>query len=166
MYIWKFSVHILLKPSLKDYEHHLASMWNKCNCVVVWTFFGVALLWDWNENWPFPVLWPPLSFPYLLAYECSTFTASFFKIWNSSAGISSPPLGLFIVMLPKAHFTSQSRMPGSGWVIKPSWLSEFSWFFFLEKYKWPPISPELHICFYLAVMFKNNWTIYRSLTFI
>jgi len=25
--IWKFSVHVLLKPSLKDFEHYLASMW-------------------------------------------------------------------------------------------------------------------------------------------
>ena len=33
-----------------------------------WTLFGIALLWDWNENWPFPVLWPLLSFPNLLAY--------------------------------------------------------------------------------------------------
>ena len=24
--IWKFSVHILLKPSLEDFEHYLASM--------------------------------------------------------------------------------------------------------------------------------------------
>jgi len=31
-------------------------------------FFGIAFLWDWNENWPFPVLWPLLSFPNLLAY--------------------------------------------------------------------------------------------------
>ena len=30
-------------------------------------FFGIAFLWDWNENWPFPVLWPLLSFPDLLA---------------------------------------------------------------------------------------------------
>ena len=36
--------------------------------VWIWTFFGIALLWDWNENWPFPVLWPLLSFPNLLAY--------------------------------------------------------------------------------------------------
>ena len=28
LYIWKFLVHILLKPSLKDTEHYLASMWN------------------------------------------------------------------------------------------------------------------------------------------
>ena len=52
--IWKFSVHILLKPSLKDFEHNLTSMWNECNCMVLWTFFGIALLWDWNEN-TFPV---------------------------------------------------------------------------------------------------------------
>ena len=26
LYIWRFSVHILLKPSLKDFEHNLTSM--------------------------------------------------------------------------------------------------------------------------------------------
>ena len=31
--IWKFSVHVLLKPSLKDFQLYLASMWNECNCV-------------------------------------------------------------------------------------------------------------------------------------
>ena len=55
--IWKFSVHVLLKPIVKDFEHFLASMWNKSNCAVVWTFFGITLLWDWNENWHFPILW-------------------------------------------------------------------------------------------------------------
>ena len=65
--IWKFLVHILLRPSLKDFEHYFAIMWIECNCAVVWTFFGIALLWEWNENWPFPNLWPLLSFPNLLA---------------------------------------------------------------------------------------------------
>ena len=50
LYIWKFSVHELLKPSLKDFEHYLASIWNEQSCMVVWTFFGIAFLWDWNEN--------------------------------------------------------------------------------------------------------------------
>ena len=59
---WKFSVHILLKPILKDFEHYLSNIWNECNCVVLWTFFGIDFLWDWNVNWPFPVLWPLLSF--------------------------------------------------------------------------------------------------------
>ena len=68
LYIWKFSVHILLKPSLKDFEYYLASMGNEYNCMVVCTFFGIALLWDWNENGPFPVLWSLLSFPNVLAY--------------------------------------------------------------------------------------------------
>ena len=54
-YIWKFSVHILLKPSMKKTEYNLTSMWNECYCRVVWTLFGIALLWDWNEKWPFPV---------------------------------------------------------------------------------------------------------------
>ena len=66
--IWKFSVHILLKPSLENFEHYFASMWDECNYAVVWTFFGIAFLWDWNENWPFSALWPLLSFPNWLAY--------------------------------------------------------------------------------------------------
>ena len=66
--IWKFSVYVLLKPSLENFEHYLASVWDECNCVVVWTFFGIVFLWEWSENWPFPVLWPLLSFPNLLAY--------------------------------------------------------------------------------------------------
>ena len=66
--IWKFLVHVLLKHSLKDFEHYLASMWNECNWTVFWTFFGIALLWDWNEIWPFPVLWPLLRVLKLLAY--------------------------------------------------------------------------------------------------
>ena len=89
--IWKFMVHVLLKPDLEDFEHYLASMWDECNCAVVWTFFGIAFLWDWNENWPFPVLWPLLSFPNLLAYWVKHFH-SIIKIWNSSTGIPSPPL--------------------------------------------------------------------------
>ena len=44
LYTWKFSVHVLLKPSLKDFERHVASMWNERNCMVVWTFFSIALL--------------------------------------------------------------------------------------------------------------------------
>ena len=82
LYIWKFSVHVLLIPSLKDFEHYLASMWHEHNCVVVWTFFVIAFLWDWNENWPFPVLWAMLSFPNLLAYWLQHFAASF-RIWNN-----------------------------------------------------------------------------------
>ena len=66
--IWNFSVRILLKPSLEDFEHYLASMWNEFTCVIVLTFFGIAFIWDWNENWPLPVLWPLLSFPNLLVY--------------------------------------------------------------------------------------------------
>ena len=66
--IWKFMFHILLKPGLENFEHHFTSMWDECNCVIVWAFLGIALLWDWNENWPFPVLRPLLSFPKLLAY--------------------------------------------------------------------------------------------------
>ena len=62
LYIWKFSVHVLLKSSLEDFEHYLATMWKEFHCTVVWTVYGIDL-WDCNETWPVLVLWPLLSFP-------------------------------------------------------------------------------------------------------
>ena len=56
--IWKFTVHILLKTGLENFERYITSVWDECNCAIVWAFFSIAFLWDWNENWPFPVLWP------------------------------------------------------------------------------------------------------------
>ena len=77
--IWKFMVHVLLKPGLETFEHYFATLWDECNCVVVWKFFGITFLWDWNENffqpcghcWVFQICWH---------VECSTFTASSFRI--------------------------------------------------------------------------------------
>jgi len=119
--IWKFMVHILLKPGLENFEHYFTSVWDECNCVVVWAFFDIAFLWDWNENWPFPLLWPLLSFPNLLAYWVQHFHSIIFRIWNNSTVISYPPLALFRVLLSKAHLTSHSRMSGSRSVITPLW---------------------------------------------
>ena len=123
--IWKFLVHILLKPSLENFEHYFASMWDECNCVVVWASFGIGMKIDLfqfcGHCWNFQICWH---------IECSTCTASSFKIWNSSTGISTPPLAFFIVMLPKAFLTLHSRKSGSRWVITPSWLSG-SWRSFL-----------------------------------
>ena len=123
-------VHILLKPGLENFEHYFGSMWDECNCAVVWTFlalpfFGIGMKTDLFQScghcWVFQICWH---------IQCSTFTASSFRIWNSSTGILSPPLALFAVMLPKAHLTSHSRMSGYRWVITPSWLSG-SWRCFL-----------------------------------
>ena len=46
----------VLKPGLENFVHYFTSMWDECTCAVVWAFFGIAFLWDWNESWPFPVL--------------------------------------------------------------------------------------------------------------
>ena len=95
--IWKFMVHIFLKPGLENFEHYFTSVWDECNCVVVWAFFGIAFLRDWNELfqscghcWVFQIFWN---------IDCNTFTVSSFSIWNSSTGILSPPLALFVVWL-------------------------------------------------------------------
>jgi len=121
--IWKFSVHILLKPVLENFEHYFASLWDESNCEIIWAFFDIALLWDWNENWLFQSCGHCWVFQICWHIECSTFTASSFRIWNSSTGIPSPPLASFIVMLPKTHLTLHSRMSGSRLVITPWWLS-------------------------------------------
>ena len=120
----------MLKPGLENFEHYFASIWDECNCEVVWTFFGIDLLGigmktdlfqSCGHCWVLQILWH---------IECSTFTASFSRIWNSSTGIPSPPLALFTMMLSEAHFTSHSKMSGSRWVITSSWLSG-SWRSFL-----------------------------------
>ena len=56
--------------------------------------------------WVFQICWH---------IECNTFTVSSLMIWNSSTGILSPPLALFIVMLPKAHLTSQGCLALGEW---------------------------------------------------
>ena len=116
--IWKFMVHILLKPGLENFESYFTSVWDEYNCAIVWAFFGIGMKTDLFQScghcWVFQICWH---------IECSTFTASSFRIWNSSTGIPSPPLALFVVMLSKALLTSHSRMSGSRWVITPSWLS-------------------------------------------
>ena len=75
--IWKFTVQILLKPGLGNFKHYFTRLWDESNCAVVWAFFGIAFLWYWNENWPFPVLWPLLSFPNLLAYWVQHYLSGF-----------------------------------------------------------------------------------------
>ena len=104
--IWKFMVHVLLKPGLENSEHYFTSMWDECNCAVVWASFGITFLWDWNENWPFQSCGHCWVFQICRHIVCNIFTSSSIRIWNNSTGIPSPPLALFVVMLPKAHLTS------------------------------------------------------------
>ena len=77
--IWNFMVHILLKPGLENFEHYFTSVWDECNCAVVWAFFGFAFLWDWNENLDFPVRWPLLSFPNFLTCWMQHFHSILFQ---------------------------------------------------------------------------------------
>ena len=82
--VWKFTVHILLKPGLENFEHYFASVWGQCNCVVVWIFFGIVffgigmkinLFQSYGHCWIFKICWH---------IECSTLTASSFRTWNNS----------------------------------------------------------------------------------
>ena len=86
--IWKFTVHVLLKPGLENVEHYFTRVWHEYNCVVVWAFFGIDffgigmktdLFQFCGHCWVFQVCW---------LIECSNFTASSFRIWNSSTGLN------------------------------------------------------------------------------
>ena len=101
--IWKFTVHVLLKPGLENFEHYFTSI--EMSTVVWWfehslalPFFGIGMKIDLFQScghwWVFQICWH---------IECSTSTVLSFRIWHSSTGIPSPPLALFIVMLPNAH---------------------------------------------------------------
>ena len=87
-----FMVHVLLKLGLENFKHYFASMWDECN-YALWAFFGIVFLWDWNQKWHFPVLWPLLSFPNLLAYWVHHLNSIIFWIfkkfnWNSITSTS------------------------------------------------------------------------------
>ena len=77
--IWKFMVHILLKLGLENFDHCFASMWDECNCAIVWRFFSIIfeigrktdLYQSCGHCWVFPICWH---------IECSTFTASSCRI--------------------------------------------------------------------------------------
>ena len=103
--------------------------------VILWHCLSLGLEWKLT----FPSLVATTEFSKFDDFDCSTFTGSSFGIWNSSTGIPSPPLALFVVMLPKAHLTSHSRMSHSMWVwmITPSWLSGL-WrsFLYSSVYSW------------------------------
>ena len=146
---WKFLVHVLLKPGLENFEHYFASMWDECNCGVLWTFFDIAFLLGWGKKLTFssPVAPAQFSkFASILSAALSQHHLLGFEI-NKSAGSPSPLLAFSIVMLPKAHLTSHSRMSGSRWVITPSLLSG-SWRSFLHSSS--VFSPSLHNIFYFS----------------
>ena len=100
-YYWSLAWRILsitllaceMSATVWQFEHSLAL-----------PFFQIGMKTDLFQScghcWVFQICWH---------IECSTFTATPFRIWNSSSGIPLPPLALFEVMFPKAHLTSHSR---------------------------------------------------------
>ena len=115
MYGWSLAWRIL---SITLLACKMSTIVWQCQHFLALPFFGIGMkieLFQYcGHCWVFQICWHT---------ECNTLTALSFRIGNNSAGISSPLPALFVVMLPKAHLTSQSRMSGSRWVMTPSWLS-------------------------------------------
>ena len=114
-----------------------------------------------------------------LADECSTFIASSFRIWNSSAEIPSPPIALFVLILPKIHLTLHSKLAGSRWVTTPLWLfaslrsflySSFMYSFYLFLISSASVRSILFLFFIVPILpwnvpFKSLIFFKRSLVF-
>ena len=78
--IWKVTVHKLLKPGLENFEHYFASVWDECSCAIVWAslalpFFGIRM-----KTNLFQACVHCQVFQICWHIECSTFTASSFRI--------------------------------------------------------------------------------------
>ena len=81
--IWKFTVHVSLKPGLENFEDYFTSVWDECNCAAVWTFFGIVLLWDCNKTDLFQSYGHCCVFQICWHIECSNLPASSFRIWTA-----------------------------------------------------------------------------------
>ena len=94
-YCWNLAQRILgitllaceMSAVVQLFEHSLAL-----------SFFGIGMKTDLFQScghcWVFQICW---------CTECSTLIPAYLRFKNSSPGVPSPPLALFIVMLPKAR---------------------------------------------------------------
>ena len=113
--IWKFLIHIMLKPHLEDFELTLTS--RQMSAIVQWfqhslilpslgTGMKIDLFCSCRHYWVFKICWH---------IECNTLIVSSFRVWNGFAEIPSAPLALLVEVLLKAHLSSHSRMSAPEW---------------------------------------------------
>ena len=126
-------------------------MWDECNCVVIWAFFGIAFLWDLNETdlfqscghcWVVQMCWH---------IEWSTSTALYFRIWNSSAEIPSPPLAIHTRTHTHTHAHTHTHTHTHWWLTLDEYSkfgSPFSWGTEIRR------TVNKLVCWYLKLIHK------------
>ena len=102
--IWKFTVHILLKPGLENFEHYFTSVWDECNCVVVWTlllsllfsckYFFLNLL---RQN-SHAIQCTPLKYNAMFFSVFIELFWSFIHVWRNA--VDFPVLVFYLAILP------------------------------------------------------------------
>ena len=127
---------------------------------ILWYSFSLGLEWKLTFSSSEAIA----EFSNFAGIEFNTLTSSSFRIWNSSAGNPSPPLALFVVIFPKPHLTSHSRISGSRWVTAPVRLSRslrpfmysspaYSFLFFLIS---SPSVKSLQFLSFIVLLFAWN----------
>ena len=120
-----------MSATVQQFEHSLAL-----------PFFGTGMKTDLFQScghcWVFQICWH---------IECSTFTASSFRIWNNSTGIPSPPIALFVVMLPKTHLTAFQEVwfYMSDHTIVVTWVMKIFFVQFFYVFFPPPLNIFLRV---------------------
>ena len=132
--IWKFTVHILFKSDLENFEHYFASMWGECNCAVVYTYNMLkwcqlskkrSKRWTWEISAPEtdPI---PLSVPCSNIWLSTTFSGKVEKkrevggrctskrqIWCESSSFQLPNY-LILVIIHTAFWASMEGRKEEG----------------------------------------------------
>ena len=110
-------------------------------------FFGIGLKMDFFQScghcWVFQICWH---------IECNSLIASSFRIRNSSTGIPSPSLALFVVMLLRPT-----------WLYIPGCLALGEWSHFSDYLSWRSF---LYSSFYSCHLFWISHAFVRSITFM
>ena len=118
--IWKFMVHILLKPGLENFEHYFTSMWDD-SLSILWHCLSLGL--EWKLTFPSPVAPVELSkFAGILSAALSQY--HLLRIWNSSTGVPSPPLALYLGYTNRLEYDWHHDTVDQGTMLRLMWLKQ------------------------------------------
>ena len=90
-----FTVHVLLKYGLENFEYYFTNVWDESSCVVVWAFFGIAFL---GLEWK-------------LIFSCPVANAEFSK-FAGNIELSLPPCPRIFVLRTQSQYTYPKILKG------------------------------------------------------
>jgi len=153
----------LLKPGLEHFKHYFSSLWDESNCALVWTFFGIAFLWDYSllfssvqslsHVWLFGTPWIPA----LQASLSITNSQSSLKLTSIESVIPSSHLILSRPLFLLPPIPPSIRVFSSESTLRMRWPKYWSFSFSIIPSKEHPGLIFFRIDWFLTVSLFNNW---------